>query len=171
MRKNARSLGATLLLGAALCACGGRGATSPGGASVLPAYGARSASVPAAAASPESIVVDAAHGFPAVSEDLIGASLATWSDVTQPYVKQTFISTGLRSVRWPGGSESDAYHWQNGGTICDGQGYVYPASTFDNFMNDAAIPAKLDVSLTLNYGSNATCDGGGDPAEAAAWVS
>ena len=166
---NARFAGAALLVGAALCACGGRGA---GGANALPADVAGSVARPAATAvpSPEIITVDVAHGAPAVSEDLIGASLATWSDITQPYVAQTFAAIGLHAVRWPGGSESDAYHWANGGTICDGQGYVYPPSTFDNFMKDDAIPAKLDVSITLDYGSNAACNAGGDPTEAAAWV-
>ncbi len=171
MRKNARSLGVALLLGAALSACGGRSATSPGYATYLPAESAGSAAVPAAAPSPAIVAVDAAHGAPAISEDLIGASLATWSDITQPYVKDTLVSTGLHSVRFPGGSESDAYHWQNPEAICAGEGYAYHRSTFDNFMTYDAIPAKLDVSLTLNYGSNAACNGGGDPAEAAAWVS
>ncbi len=78
-------------------------------------------------------------------------------------------ATGFHLVRWPGGSESDAYHWQTN-SVCDGQGYVYPASTFDAFANDVVKPAKLDVAITLNYGSNAACNAGGDPSEAAAWA-
>jgi hypothetical protein len=37
-------------------------------------------------------------------------------------------------------------------------------------MRDVAQAAALDVAVTLNYGSNAACNGGGNPAEAAAWV-
>ena len=32
------------------------------------------------------------------------------------------------------------------------------------------MPSGFEVVLTLNYGSNSACSGGGDPAEAAAWV-
>jgi len=41
---------------------------------------------------------------------------------------------------------------------------------FTNFVNNMAKPANLDVALTANYGSNADCNAGGDPSEAAAWV-
>lgn len=70
-------------------------------------------------------------------------------------------------MRWPGGSLSDQYHWATNATC--GGGYANPNSTFDNFMSDA-VPNGDEVVLTVNYGSNIACSGGGDPNEAAAWV-
>jgi hypothetical protein len=48
--------------------------------------------------------------------------------------------------------------------------WVNPNSTFDNFMTDVVKPASLEAAITVNYGSNASCNGGGEPSEAAAWV-
>jgi hypothetical protein len=123
---------------------------------------------PVAAAAPATVLVrGAALGAP-VSSTLLGANMAVWFDVTQPGVAPPLEAAGFKAVRWPGGSDSDLYHWQTN-SACDGA-YGNPNSTFDNFMNDVAKPAKLSVSITLNYGSNKACNGGGDPAEAAAWV-
>jgi hypothetical protein len=141
--------------------CGGGGAGAAGTGPNPP---------PLAPPQSAQLTIDAASSVAPVSRDVLGASLATWSDVTQPQIASAIASTGVGLVRWPGGSESDSYHWQNGGSVCNGQGYVYPASTFDAFMTDDVRPNNLDVAVTVNYGSNQTCNGGGDPAEAAAWV-
>jgi hypothetical protein len=77
-------------------------------------------------------------------------------------------AAGITQVRWPGGSDSDLYHWETN-TECKG-GYADPNDTFSNFVSDMADPASLDVALTANYGSNAACDAGGEPSEAAAWI-
>lgn len=37
-------------------------------------------------------------------------------------------------------------------------------------MDDVVIPGGYDVAVTVAYGTNPTCNGGGDPREAAAWV-
>ena len=66
------------------------------------------------------------------------------------------------------GSDSDLYDWSTN-TLCD-SGYGDENDTFSNFVTDIATPAKLDVALTANYGSNTACNGGGEPSEAAAWV-
>jgi hypothetical protein len=47
---------------------------------------------------------------------------------------------------------------------------VNPNTTFDSFFHDIVDPAKLDVAITVNYGSNPDCSGGADPSEAAGWV-
>jgi hypothetical protein len=107
-----------------------------------------------------------------VSRLVLGANMATWYDVTKPQVAPAFRTAGMTATRWPGGSESDDYHWKTnslGTGKCAG-GYVYPPSSFDHFMNDVAKPAKLDVAITVNYGSNPDCTDGADPSEAAAWV-
>ena len=115
--------------------------------------------------------MDAASSGPTVSADVYGAELGTWYDFRRPFVNPSLAAANMHLIRFPGGSESDLYHWENGGTICDpNQGYVYPAATFDNVMRDVAAPLSLDFAITLDYGSNPTCNGGGDPAEAGAWV-
>lgn len=94
--------------------------------------------------------------------------MAVWFDPTQAGIANALQNSGYHLVRWPGGSDSDAYHWQTN-SLCAG-GYANPNATFDNFESDVVKPAALDVAITVNYGSNAACNAGGDPAEAAAWV-
>ena len=95
-------------------------------------------------------------------------NLANWFDITQTGVASALQNAGVRAVRWPGGSASDNFHWQTN-TECE-SGYVNPNSTFQNFLKDVVAPAAVDVAVTVNYGSNAACNAGGDPAEAALWV-
>jgi len=116
------------------------------------------------------IELDAHSSGPAVAPDVYGASLDTWYNFRQPFVNPSLRKAGIKLVRFPGGSESDAYHWENGGSICDGMGYITPGATFDNLMTHAAGPLDLHIAITLNDGSNRACDGGGQPSEAAAWV-
>jgi hypothetical protein len=136
----------------------------PGSAVAARVHSLRSfAATPAA-----SVLVHGASLGPSVSKTLLGVNMAVWFDITQPRITSAMRTAGITAVRWPGGSDSDDYHWKNN-TQCGG-GYGNPNSTFDNFMTDVAKPAGFDVSITLNYGSNAACNAGGDPAEAAAWV-
>lgn len=116
------------------------------------------------------IILDARSHGPAVSADVYGASLDTWYDFLQSFVNPSLRKTAIKLVRFPGGSESDAYHWENGGTLCDDMGYITSGATFDNLMTHVARPLHLDIAITLNYGSNRACNGGGEPSEAAAWV-
>lgn len=104
---------------------------------------------------------------PAVSDQLLGMNMATWGDPTTPGIVAAFQAAGIKSIRWPGGGWSDVYHWKDN----SGCG-INPNSnaTYLNFINDLEIPAGLDVALTADYGTNATCNGPGDPTEAAAWV-
>jgi hypothetical protein len=108
-----------------------------------------------------------------VSELVLGANEATWNDITLATIAPAFRAAGIRATRWPGGSESDDYHWQTnslGTGACSG-GYVYPPSTLEHFMSDVVKPAKLDLAITVNYGSNPACTDGASPSEAAGWVS
>jgi len=74
---------------------------------------------------------------------------------------------GVTVLRFPGGSSADNYHWRTN-SFCNG-GYANPTDTFDAFMGVARATGAQPL-ITVNYGSNAACTGGGDPAEAAAWV-
>jgi hypothetical protein len=101
----------------------------------------------------------------------MGANMAVWYNITLPGLTPGFVTAGMAATRWPGGRGADYYHWQTN-SYGPGQcaGNPNADSTFDNFMADIAQPANLDVAVTVNYGSNAACNGGGDPSEAADWV-
>jgi hypothetical protein len=117
------------------------------------------------------IDLDARSSGPVVASGAYGASLDTWYDFRNSFVNPSLRKAGIKLVRFPGGSESDAYHWENGGSVCDKMGYITPGATFDHLMTDVAAPVGIDVAVTLNYGSNRACTGGGEPSEAGAWVS
>jgi hypothetical protein len=116
------------------------------------------------------IDLNARSGGPAVAPDIYGASIVTWYDFRQSFVNPSLRKSGIKLVRFPGGSESDAYHWEDGGSLCNNMGYITPEATFDHLMADLSAPLDIDVAITLNYGSNRACDAGGEPSEAAAWV-
>jgi len=128
------------------------------------------ATVTVAPAVVTSVTVDLTSSGPAVTNKLLGMNMAVWYDLVsnQTGIVDGLQTAGITQVRWPGGSDSDQYHWLNN-TQCNG-GYADPNDTFANFVNDMAVPANLDVALTANYGSNAACNGGGEPTEAANWV-
>jgi hypothetical protein len=133
------------------------------------------ATITVTAAPTSTVTVDLASTGPAVTDQLIGMNMAVWNDTTLAEAVPGFQAIGVKAVRWPGGSTSDAYHWEGAGSdpsspsICP-SGYNFPNATFANFVNDLAVPAGLDIALTANYGSNEACNGGGDPSEAAAWA-
>jgi hypothetical protein len=116
------------------------------------------------------VTVDLASSGPAVTDKLLGMNMAVWYDLVsnKTGIVNAFQAAGITQVRWPGGSDSDLYHWATN-SECDG-GYSDTNDTFSNFVSDMAVPANLDVALTANYGSNAACNEGGEPSEAAAWV-
>jgi len=115
------------------------------------------------------VTVDQSSDVASVTDQILGMNLAAWYDIAtnKTAIVDAFQTAGIKAVRWPGGSWSDIYHWQTN-TACGNT----PNSndTFANFVSDIAVPAGLDVALTANYGSNAACTGGGDPTEAAAWI-
>jgi hypothetical protein len=49
-------------------------------------------------------------------------------------------------------------------------GWAHPNGVYQNIINDVEIPGGFDVALTANYGTDKTCTKGGDPTEAAAWI-
>ena len=139
---------------------------------VTPSLGSavtKTVTVTVASGSSTSITVDQSSTGPAVTDQLLGMNMAVWYDPTTAAILPAFQTAGIQAVRWPGGSDSDLYHWATN-TLCDG-GYADANSTFANFVNDLVIPGGLDAALTANYGSNAACNGPGDPTEAAAWAS
>jgi hypothetical protein len=120
--------------------------------------------------SPSTITVDQSSTGATVSEQLLGMNLAYWYDLstTAPTVVSALQKAGIKGVRWPGGSAGNEYHWATN-TVCTGE-TTYSANAFHPFISNVVKPGKFDLALTVNYSTNATCNGPGDPAEAAAWV-
>lgn len=136
------------------------------------------------------ITVNSANTGNAVTDQILGMNMGMWYDFTNsgaytpsnsPIV-DAFKNAGIVAVRWPGGSNADLYHWNSGAanpangtaptaSMCN-NGYFNPNTNYLNFINDFenSIPGGYDIALTANYGTNAACNGGGDPSEAANWV-
>ena len=119
------------------------------------------------------VVVDASKTLAGITRDEIGTNAAIWYNTTASDLPAEIASLSPGILRWPGGSTADTYHWQ-AQTKCKASHAPVSAydsrSTFDAFMNDIVIPGGYDVAITVDYGSNESCTGGGDPKEAAAWV-
>ena len=113
------------------------------------------------------VAVDQASAGPAITDQLLGMNMAAWYDPTTSAVVPAFQLAGIQAVRWPGGSWSDDYHWATN-TMCGNT--PNSNATFANFVNDLVLPGNFDVALTANYGTNSTCNGPGQPSEAAAWI-
>ena len=121
------------------------------------------------------ITVDASDIGNAILSTQLGSNLDVFAgastqlpDAGVEYTAPLLTGLGIQTVRWPGGADADYYHWETN-TACAG-GSAQPNNDFESFMLQTGRPANLQVVMTVNYGSNQTCDGGGDPAEAAAWV-
>ena len=123
---------------------------------------------PSVLAQTASIAVHPSQPGAVVTNKLLGMNMANWVDQTQPAIATALSQGHVRAVRWPGGSASDEFHWQ-GNTGCAGE-YVASGGDFDSFETSVVKPDKLDMAVTVNYGSNAACNAGGDPSEAAGWV-
>jgi len=85
-----------------------------------------------------------------------------------PYLR----AAGITTPRYPGNhSVADIYHWSTKTTTRykgAETGYIAPESNFGNF---AQLAEQLGQALiVVNYGANFDGNGGGEPAEAAAWV-
>ncbi|MGD0830893.1 MAG: hypothetical protein ABR907_08125 [Terracidiphilus sp.] len=81
-------------------------------------------------------------------------------------------SAGVSVARYPGNhGVADLYHWSTKTTTRykgAEAGYFAPESTFPSF---ALFAEKLGQAvIVVNYGANLDATGGGEPAEAAAWV-
>jgi hypothetical protein len=114
------------------------------------------------------VTVDpAAIGAPVTSR-IIGMNAGNWTDQTQPGMAAAFAAAGIRSTRWPGGSQSDQYHWQSNAG-CPGA-FINGHASFTDFLEHIVDPAGLELTMTVNYGSDPACKAGADPAEAAGWV-
>jgi hypothetical protein len=116
------------------------------------------------------IVADVSQAGPVMQKDQLGVNLAFfYLDSFDPVFEPLFASAGIGLLRWPGGSGSDYYHWQNN-SVSTCQGFTNANPNFDVFMQTIPAALRADVAITANYGSNQDCTGPADPNEAAGWV-
>jgi hypothetical protein len=120
------------------------------------------------------ITVDVTSSLATISSRELGTGVNIGTDLTDPRVAAALNTVGAKTLRYPGGTWADQFHWQTN-TMCGNtpQLGALPISahgTFDDFMTSIVQPGGLEAVITVDYGTNAACDGGGDPAEAAAWV-
>jgi hypothetical protein len=95
-----------------------------------------------------------------VDSRLFALNTAVWdSEVNTDATRTLLGAAGIRTLRFPGGSTSDTYHWQTNKS--DGNSFMW-ATSFDAFAK-VAIPLNAQVFITINYGS-------GTVQEAADWV-
>ena len=104
----------------------------------------------------------------------IGAAADRWdANAFDPATVQLLQDAGITNLRFPGNGGIDAlYHWSTG-VITN----PYSNDRAPAFPREKQFPAVAPVIDTLgsavvsvNYGSNLDGSGGGEPAEAAAWV-
>jgi len=100
-------------------------------------------------------------------------SLASDSHLTDSQLIPLLRAAGVTTLRYPGGRLADTFHWSTQspsnwqGTQHPNVGYA-PANNVGSFLRFAE---QVGTAIfTVNYGSNLLGNGGGEPAEAAAWV-
>ena len=141
---------------------------------VTPAGGAavtKTVTITVTAAASSTVTVDLTSSGPKVTDQLLGMNMAAWFDdassTNEPMIQSAFQEAGIKAIRWPGGSWSDAYNWETN-TECGST--ANSNDDFTDFVNNLIIPAGLDLALTADYGTGENCTGPGDPAEAASWA-
>ena len=108
-------------------------------------------------------LTDTSLGVPAPASDA-----NSFNPAGAPYLR----AAGISAARYPGNhGVADLYHWSTKTTTRykgAEAGYFAPESNFGSF---ALFAEKLGQAVIIvNYGANSDGTGGGEPAEAAAWV-
>ena len=106
------------------------------------------------------VTIDASQTLGNLSTISIGLNTAIFDpNLLASSTEAAIANAGVGILRFPGGLDSDLYHWQSH-TLLSGQ--VDPRDTFDSFMQ-VAQAANAQAMITVNYGAGTT-------AEAAGWV-
>jgi hypothetical protein len=112
---------------------------------------------------PINILTNTSIGLPATMSD---------GDAFKPAAAQFTRLAGATLIRYPGGGGiADLYHWSSKElTQIEGSQspYISPDSNFGNFAKN--LDRFGTALIVVNYGTNISGAGGGDEAEAAAWV-
>jgi hypothetical protein len=97
-------------------------------------------------------------------------------NLISPQVVSLLNAAAINTLRYPGGAYADTYHWSNyQATAWQGEktpknGDYPPSNNFGFFARLLDYVQNGTAIITVNYGSNLAGTGGGEPAEAAAWV-
>lgn len=106
------------------------------------------------------ITVDTQHELGTLSDVSVGLNVAVFDEHLLSDAAQTAVkNAGVGLLRFPGGLDSDLYHWQSH-TLEVGKSD--PRDTFDAYMG-VAQRVGAESMITVNYGD-------GTAAEAAGWV-
>jgi hypothetical protein len=120
---------------------------------------------------PVTILIDPSQIGATQRSEILGGGVITSFNLTKPGIADAFTHANLHLVRFPGGGQSDIWHWKTG---TDGSGACLrnanTKNSWENFVTQVVEPANLDVAVQVNYGSNPKCTGGANPQEAADWV-
>jgi hypothetical protein len=144
VRRRLAACASAVALGAALLAGGGTALADPGD--------------PAAPA--VDVNVNTAEGQGTIPDTAYGLNSAVWdSQMNVPEVQDLLSAANIGTLRYPGGSYGDIYHWKD--NTAPG-GYVAPGTDFDSFMGTVKKVGAQPI-LIANYGSGTT-------QEAADWV-
>ena len=117
----------------------------------------------ASGGTPSSATVNARSSLGRFSPLAVGLNSAAWdNDLVDPVIPGLLRSTAVQTLRYPGGSTSDNYHWISNSPDDPTQGGTVPSANFDAFMS-VALATGSQPMITVNYGS-------GTEQEAADWV-
>jgi hypothetical protein len=130
-------------------------------------------SIPALGQNRANVSVDLSKAVNVLTDTSLGLPMPTFdgnnfNPAGLPYLR----AAGVTAVRYPGNrGVADLYHWSTKTTTRykgAEAGYFAPESNFGGF---AQFAEKLGQAvIVVNYGANFDGSGGGEPAEAAAWV-
>lgn len=122
----------------------------------------RAISTHAAAANSAQVTVNAGQALGTLTNTSKGLNTAVWDgNLLDSAASSAVKNAGVTTLRYPGGSTSDVYHWQSNTTV-PGQSFANPSNTFDAFMSMAQ-SINAQAMITVDYGA-------GTPQEAAGWV-
>lgn len=114
-----------------------------------------------AAAATASVTVNATAGLGTVPAHAIGLNTAVYDgSMNDSAIPSLLKAAGIDALRYPGGSYSDIYNWQDQ-TAAAG-GFVAQNTGFSNFMGTVNAAGAAPV-ITVNYGT-------GTPSLASAWA-
>jgi hypothetical protein len=114
----------------------------------------------AAAPAVTQLAVNASQSIRRADARWFGINVAMWDGILDtPQSIASLGNMGARALRWPGGSDSDVYHWVDDQS--DYNGYAWPTSQASFIQVITNLNAE--TMTTVNYGT-------GTPQEAAAWV-
>ena len=125
---------------------------------------------PTVAQTTAAVAVNVGTSLNVLQSASFGVNTAVWDGNLLDFSVPGLLSAaGVGALRYPGGSTADGYDWQSNSIVPGQGGYANPSNTFDAFMGVAQNAGATPI-ITVNYGSNATGDGGGTPSLAASWV-